>query len=151
MLRYVFDPYFELHDIKQTGPYEITTRWTMVMKPTFNGLLRIKWLWDPTMIFTGASKMGVNPETGELFAFISCEMARILNIRHRRVLNSAVFGAGKFNSHIDHWDSLDNQQYLSLEGVVHMFAQLGSLVKVPDLETPKYTILRKKKEYEIRR
>jgi hypothetical protein len=32
MLKGVFDPLFELHDIKQTGQYEITTRWTMTMK-----------------------------------------------------------------------------------------------------------------------
>jgi hypothetical protein len=27
----VFSPVFELHDIKQTGPLETTTRWTMTM------------------------------------------------------------------------------------------------------------------------
>jgi hypothetical protein len=32
MLKGVFDPLFELHDIKQTAQYEITTRWTMTMK-----------------------------------------------------------------------------------------------------------------------
>lgn len=28
----VFAPVFELHDIKQTAPLDITTRWTMTMK-----------------------------------------------------------------------------------------------------------------------
>lgn len=64
MLKTVFAPTFELHDIKQTGEYEITTRWTMVMKPTFNRLLPIKRWWDPSLVFTGVSIMGVNPKTG---------------------------------------------------------------------------------------
>ncbi len=29
MLKRVFDPDFMLHDIRQTGEYEVTTRWTM--------------------------------------------------------------------------------------------------------------------------
>lgn len=31
MLRRVFSPTFTLHDIRRTGPLELTTRWTMTM------------------------------------------------------------------------------------------------------------------------
>ena len=31
MLKLIFSPVFEMHDIKQTGEYEATTRWTMAM------------------------------------------------------------------------------------------------------------------------
>ncbi|KAL3745063.1 hypothetical protein ACJRO7_014211 [Eucalyptus globulus] len=55
-LKTVFRPDFQLHWAKQTGPYEITTRWTMVMK--FMPLP-----WKPELVFTGTSIMGVNPET----------------------------------------------------------------------------------------
>ena len=31
-LRRVFNPTFTLHDLRQTGPHDITTRWTMRME-----------------------------------------------------------------------------------------------------------------------
>ena len=68
MLKTIFAPEFQLHDIKQTGEYEATTRWTMIMKPTFNRKLGLQRFWDPRLIFTGVSIMGVNPENGEHFS-----------------------------------------------------------------------------------
>lgn len=47
----------------QTGPYEITTRWTMVMK--FMPLP-----WKPELVFTGTSIMGINPETGKFCSHV---------------------------------------------------------------------------------
>lgn len=38
LLLSVFSPVFELHDIKQTGPLEATTRWTMTMKVCGGGV-----------------------------------------------------------------------------------------------------------------
>ena len=67
MLKTIFAPEFQLHDIKQTGEYEATTRWTMIMKPTFNRKLRLQRFWDPRLVFTGVSIMGVNPENGDSF------------------------------------------------------------------------------------
>lgn len=64
MLKRVFSPTFQLHDLKQTGEYEITTRWTMTMQfnPTHGTPIRN--FWDPKLVFTGVSIMGVNPENG---------------------------------------------------------------------------------------
>ncbi|KAF8034425.1 hypothetical protein BT93_C0662 [Corymbia citriodora subsp. variegata] len=62
-LKTVFRPDFQLHWVKQTGPYEITTRWTMVMK--FMPLP-----WKPELIFTGTSIMGINPETGKFCSHV---------------------------------------------------------------------------------
>ncbi|MQL98635.1 hypothetical protein Taro_031351 [Colocasia esculenta] len=56
LLRSLFRPDFQLHHVKQTGPYEITTRWTMVMN---FALLP----WRPEAVFTGVSIMGINPQT----------------------------------------------------------------------------------------
>ncbi|CAN6681129.1 unnamed protein product [Malus baccata var. baccata] len=89
-LKIVFTPRFQLHWVKQTGPYEITTRWTMVMK-------FIPLPWKPELIFTGTSVMGINPETG------------------------------KFCSHV------------------------LRIYKTPDLETPKYEILKRTANYEVRK
>ncbi|KAK4381424.1 hypothetical protein Sango_2969900 [Sesamum angolense] len=55
MLRTLFRPDFLLHWVKQTGPYEITTRWTMVMR-----FLLLPW--KPELVFTGTSVMGINPK-----------------------------------------------------------------------------------------
>lgn len=63
LLKQLFRPNFQLHWVKQTGPYEITTRWTMVM--TF-----ILLPWKPELVFTGTSVMGINPETGKFCSHV---------------------------------------------------------------------------------
>ncbi|KAI5074360.1 hypothetical protein GOP47_0010321 [Adiantum capillus-veneris] len=113
MLRYLFSPKFELHSVKQSGPSEITTRWTMMMR---FALLP----WRPELIFTGTSVMGINPTTG------------------------------KFLSHVDYWDSIKNNDYFSLEGVTDVLKQLW-YYKTPDLETPKYNVLKRANVYEVRK
>ncbi|OMO57916.1 SOUL heme-binding protein [Corchorus olitorius] len=112
-LKVLFRPLFQLHWVKQTGPYEITTRWTMVMK--FMPLP-----WKPELVFTGTSVMGINPNNG------------------------------KFNSHLDFWDSIKNNDYFSLEGLLDVFRQLR-IYKTPDLETPEYQILKRTANYEVRK
>ena len=64
MLKTIFSPTFQMHDIRQTGEYEITTRWTMMMRPTLNRISPFRRWWDPTLVFTGVSIMGINPENG---------------------------------------------------------------------------------------
>lgn len=113
MLKKLFRPDFQLHWVKQTGPYDITTRWTMVMR-------FILLPWKPELVFTGTSVMGINPETK------------------------------KFCSHIDYWDSIQNNDYFSIEGFLDVFKQLR-IYKTPDLETPKYQILKRTATYEVRK
>ncbi|KAK9822836.1 hypothetical protein WJX81_000491 [Elliptochloris bilobata] len=123
LLKRVFSPKFFLHDIRQTGEHEATTRWTMVMDFTLlpQGSALRKF-WSPKLTFTGVSIMGVNPENG------------------------------KFNRHIDYWDAIANQEYFSLEALQHVLAQLASLSHAPPgLETPPHMVLRKRKDYEVRR
>ncbi|KAL6602940.1 hypothetical protein ACP70R_043301 [Stipagrostis hirtigluma subsp. patula] len=112
LLKLLFRPDFYLHAVKQTGPYEITTRWTMVMK-----FMLLPW--KPELVFTGVSIMGVNPQ----------------NL--------------KFNSHVDLWDSIQNNEYFSFEGLLDVFKQLR-IYKNPDIETPNYLILKKTANYEVR-
>ncbi|XP_068344864.1 heme-binding-like protein At3g10130, chloroplastic isoform X2 [Pyrus communis] len=76
--------------------------------------------WKPELIFTGTSVMGINPETG------------------------------KFCSHVDFWDSIKNNDYFSLEGLLDVFKQLR-IYKTPDLQTPKYEILKRSANYEVRK
>ncbi|PKA63445.1 Heme-binding-like protein [Apostasia shenzhenica] len=111
LLKLLFSPDFQLHRVWQTGPYEITTRWTMVMK---FALLP----WKPELVFTGVSIMGVNPRTW------------------------------KFCSHVDRWDSIENNEYFSLEGLLDVVRQLR-IYKTPNLETPDYQILKRTSNYEI--
>ncbi|KAJ6957717.1 hypothetical protein NC653_039626 [Populus alba x Populus x berolinensis] len=113
LLKNLFRPQFFLHWVKQTGTYEITTRWTMVMK-----FMLLPW--KPELVFTGTSIMGINPQTG------------------------------KFSSHLDFWDSIGNNNYFSLEGLWNVVKQLR-IYKTPDLETPRYQILKRTANYEVRK
>lgn len=65
MLRRVFDPRFLLHDLRQTGTNEITTRWTMNMILAINRYNPFKRWWDPQLVFTGTSIMTINAKTGD--------------------------------------------------------------------------------------
>ncbi|XP_068648877.1 uncharacterized protein [Aristolochia californica] len=112
LLKLLFRPDFQLHYVKQTGPYEITTRWSMVMK-----FLLLPW--KPEVVFTGLSVMGINPVTQ------------------------------KFCSHVDLWDSIKNNDYFSWEGLWDFLKQLR-IYKTPDLETPRYQILKRTANYEVR-
>lgn len=63
MLRYLFNPKFQLHSVTQTGEHELTTRWTMEME--FMGKFVPQGLWRPQLAWTGLSIMQVNPQTGK--------------------------------------------------------------------------------------
>lgn len=118
MLKTLFAPVYEMHDIRATGENEITARWTMTMQFTWNGPIR--GFWNPKLVVTGISIYGLNEENG------------------------------KINKHIDLWDSINNQQFFSLEAFQQVLGQLLSLVATPDLETVEYKILKKWKNYEVR-
>ncbi|KAF8406988.1 hypothetical protein HHK36_006109 [Tetracentron sinense] len=113
LLKRLFSPDFQLHWVKQTGPYELTTRWTMVMS-------FILLPWKPELVFTGTSVMGINPQTQ------------------------------KFCSHVDYWDSIEKNDYFSLEGLWDVVQQLR-IYKTPELESPKYQILKRTANYEVRK
>lgn len=59
--------------------------------------------------------------------------------------------AGHFNSHVDTWDAVKNQKYLSFEAVRHLVGQLATLSRAPKLESPQYTVLKKLDGYEVRK
>ncbi|KAG6501219.1 uncharacterized protein LOC121997758 [Zingiber officinale] len=113
LLKLLYRPNLYLHFVRQTGPYEITTRWTVAMK-------FILLPWKPELVFTGISIMGVNPLTQ------------------------------KFRSHVDLWDSIENNDYFSFEGLVDFLKQLR-IYKTPDLDTPEYLVLKRTANYEIRK
>ena len=59
--------------------------------------------------------------------------------------------SGRFNKHIDTWDAVENQRYLSLEAVRHLFGQLLTFSTAPKLDSPAYTVLKKLAGYEVRK
>ncbi|KAI3521340.1 hypothetical protein L1887_10803 [Cichorium endivia] len=56
----------------------------------------------------------------------------------------------KFCSHVDYWGSIKNNEYFSSEGLVDLVKQLR-IYKTPNLETPKYQILKRTATYEVRK
>lgn len=121
-LRYVFDPSFTLLDVRQTGALEITTRWSMTMRPTFPKLIPgLQRYWNPVLIFTGTSILEIEPKTGA------------------------------FTSHKDTWDAVENQRYFSVEAFRHVLSQLCNVQHAPiGLESPPYSVLLKRADYEVR-
>ena len=53
--------------------------------------------------------------------------------------------------HIDLWDAVENQDFFSFEAFQHVLAQMSNMQRQPDIPTPYYQVLRKYKEFEIRR
>ncbi|KAJ0515406.1 putative SOUL heme-binding protein [Helianthus annuus] len=88
--------------------------------------------WKPVLVFTGTSVMGVNPENGKFCSHV---------VR-------AVF-APDLKTH-DYWDSIKNNEYFSTEALMDLIKQLR-IYKTPDLETPKYQILKRTAAYEVRK
>ncbi|GIM11583.1 hypothetical protein Vretimale_15069 [Volvox reticuliferus] len=83
----------------------------------------ILWLmpWRPNITITGRTVYKVDPRTGIVL------------------------------SHTDYWDALQRNAFLSLEGVLHVLRMFLQVQLTPAIETPKYLVLKKFKEYEIRR
>ncbi|GLI71638.1 hypothetical protein VaNZ11_016912 [Volvox africanus] len=81
------------------------------------------WLmpWRPNITITGRTVYKVDPRTGIVL------------------------------SHTDYWDALQRNAFLSLEGVLHVLRMFLQVQLTPAIETPKYLVLKKFKEYEIRR
>ncbi|KAL6756180.1 SOUL heme-binding protein [Haematococcus lacustris] len=76
--------------------------------------------WRPQLSFTGTTQYTVDPDVGYV------------------------------TQHVDTWDALSNQGFLSLEGLAFVLRQALSLQLTPSIETPEYLVLVKKADYEIR-
>eukprot|EP00798_Chlamydomonas_sp_ICE-L_P010400 gene10400-8347_t len=81
------------------------------------------WLlpWKPTLSFTGDTKYTVDSDTGTILA------------------------------HIDTWDALQENKYLSMEGLQHVLRMFVNSQLTPDIELQKYKLLKKFNDYEIRK
>lgn len=77
--------------------------------------------WRPPLVLTGRSIVSVDPLTGRLA------------------------------SQRDVWDAVADVPAPSVEAYLYVLQQLTTLYSTPDLQTPAYTVLRKMREYEIRR
>lgn len=59
--------------------------------------------------------------------------------------------AGKWNKHVDAWDCLEKQDFLSLEGIAFVLRQMFQVSKPPNRPTPEFMVLKKYNDWEIRR
>ncbi len=64
---------------------------------------------------------------------------------------TCIVAAGKWNKHVDGWDCLEDQEYFSVEGFSFVMGQMLQLSKPPNRVTPEFMILKKYKDWEIRR
>lgn len=61
-----------------------------------------------------------------------------------------VLAGGKLMAQRDVWDGVQDNSFLSVEGLAFLLGQLTSGRTSPKLDTPKYVVYKKTKEYEIR-
>lgn len=66
-------------------------------------------------------------------------------------VNQELVCAGKFNKHVDLWDSNEDNSFFSFEGFMFVQRQIWNFSKPADLPTPEFCILKKFKKYELRR
>ncbi|CAL8470207.1 g9749 [Coccomyxa elongata] len=59
--------------------------------------------------------------------------------------------AGLLSSQRDVWDAVSDNNYFSIEGVQQIMRMALNPMQTPNLDTPKYTVLKKMADYEIRR
>jgi len=121
MLGKAFRPEFVLHDVRQTGPHQLTTRWTMSMNIWWSPIPKY---WSPTLEFTGTSVMDLDPASGKF-------------IRHVDTWDSLSSSDQDYLSLPAVADLLGQltQLYQTPEG----------------LEQPQYTLLRRTSRYDVRR
>ncbi|KAJ9538972.1 hypothetical protein OSB04_031705 [Centaurea solstitialis] len=142
LLKLVFSPNFELHSVKKLGDLQLKG---------LSGNVRI----CGTPLDYSPKEHSVREKGGpyELTTRWTVEMTfSLLPWKPLLVLTgTSVMGInpenGKFCSHVDYWDSLKNNEYFSSEGLVDLIKQL-QIYKTPDLETPKYKILKRTATYE---
>jgi hypothetical protein len=58
--------------------------------------------------------------------------------------------SGLILTHTDVWDAVSDNSPLSLEAVQHVVRQVLQVQLTPDLEGPRYSVLKKAAEYEVR-
>jgi hypothetical protein len=164
-LRAAFTPEFTLHDMRATGPYEVTTRWTMAMRFAPARALKIDKWWDPEITFTGT------PLRSKRFFLLfycwvvccaapasppppkpACQNEKNQNAPKGTSAYGFNPANGRINRHIDTWDSVANQKFFSLEAFGDFLRQLTSTATAPKgLETPDYVLLRRAARYQVRR
>eukprot|EP00892_Ulva_mutabilis_P009912 jgi/Ulvmu1/7293/UM035_0081.1 len=119
-LKSAFNPSYKMLDIRQISDTEVEARWSMGFD-----VLPIKnspmgKYWQPRMEFTGTTIYGIDPETGLV------------------------------NRHYDTWDSISQQKYFSVEGFGDVLSQIFNFQRTPDIPSPPFTTLKRKKQYAIR-
>lgn len=67
-----------------------------------------------------------------------------------RTIFSVDTSSGTIMSHREEWDALSDSSYPSLEGFAYVLRSLGKVQLTPELDTPKFTVLKATTEYEVR-
>eukprot|EP01024_Parvocaulis_polyphysoides_P041747 TRINITY_DN38311_c0_g1_i1.p1 TRINITY_DN38311_c0_g1~~TRINITY_DN38311_c0_g1_i1.p1 ORF type:complete len:379 (-),score=46.00 TRINITY_DN38311_c0_g1_i1:153-1289(-) len=91
------------------------------LRGRFTGIFELWALpWRPELKITGESIFTIDPATGKIL------------------------------KHQDIWDKLDNNNFVSIEGVADIIRSILKVSLKPNLESPEFLLLKKNKDYEIR-
>jgi hypothetical protein len=111
-LRVVFNPTYTILDIREYSGTELLARWTMGFDVLFIQKSSLGRFWWPRLEFTGTTLYGINKSSGLI------------------------------ERHLDTWDSIEKQEYFSLEGFVHMLSQIFTPRAPPKFQGPAFSLLK---------
>ena len=111
-LKSVFDPTYQILGFRDVNDTDTLARWTMGFDVLPIQRSPLGRWWWPRLEFTGTTLYGTSAKTGLI------------------------------ERHLDTWDSIEHQEYFSLEGFRHMLGQIFTLRAPPQLRGPDFTLLK---------
>jgi hypothetical protein len=161
-LRALFAIRLDLHTIEVTGGDEVTARWTMAMEPRVPGPLK------PSLLFTGALARGAAGAAAAAALGRAAAAAEQPPPQPRPPAHLPTPtptpppppgtsryrvdpGSGLVLEHVDTWDAVRDSSFGSPEALLHVAGQLAQVQLTPDLEGPRFAVLRRAAGYEVRR
>lgn len=127
------------------------TRYSSLSGYLFN-IAALRRVFSPTFVLLGARQTAPRTVTTRwAMTMVAAPLVPLLGGRAPSLAFTgtsimAVDASGRFCSHADTWDAIEDQAYFSVEGAAHVAAQLADLRRAPGgLWTPPYGLLRKQK------
>lgn len=111
-LKTAFDPSYEILGFRDVNATDTLARWTMGFDVLPIQRSPLGRWWWPRLEFTGTTLYGTSAETGLI------------------------------ERHLDTWDSIERQEYFSVEGFRHMLGQIFTLRAPPQFRGPPFTLLK---------
>ena len=113
----------------------------------------LRYLFSPEFILHGIRRTGCDELTTRWsmnMRFNLLPWRPTVQFTGRSILTADI-ATEKFTRHVDVWDSVEDNQYFSMEALRDLLGQLLNVRVTPSLETPTFTTLLRYRNFEVRR